>query len=126
MIGPPASARQVVPASAHEAVRGQDGHDGWTYPLTAAEELTPSEKVTAIGEALGRALAFEELDGPRTLKLIAEQAPDDTAKALMVPGVCGLESPGVLGTVEAVTGIPARKLPAVGTRQHRGLLRRER
>ncbi|NYH80926.1 uncharacterized protein YbjT (DUF2867 family) [Actinopolyspora biskrensis] len=86
----------------------EEGHGGQTYPLTGPEELTPRDKVRALGEALGRELGYEERQDQRELERLSEQAPDETTAGLMVPGVCSLESPGVTDTVERITGSPAR------------------
>jgi uncharacterized protein YbjT (DUF2867 family) len=82
----------------------QDGHDGRTYALTGPAELTCADKLAIIGDALGRALKFEEYHDPEQAIAIRER-PDEVSGSL---GLCYLESPGVLGTVEELTGRPAR------------------
>ncbi|TQN31657.1 uncharacterized protein YbjT (DUF2867 family) [Haloactinospora alba] len=86
----------------------EEGHHTQTYPLTGPQSLTPREKTQAIATAVGRELRFDEYHSPQELRRIADEAPDHTAQGLMVPGVCALESPGALSTVQTVTGSPAR------------------
>ncbi|WP_026152817.1 SDR family oxidoreductase [Actinopolyspora halophila] len=86
----------------------EPGHAGEVYPLTGPEELTPRDKVRALGEALGRELGYAERQDRRELERLSEQAPDEATAGLMIPGVCSLESPGVTDTVERITGSPAR------------------
>ncbi|PTL76065.1 SDR family oxidoreductase [Vitiosangium sp. GDMCC 1.1324] len=95
-------------ASVAFRVLTEDGHEGAIYPLTGPQGLTPQDKVRAIGAAMGREPSFVEQDDPRALEQLARQAPDEVSAKLMIPGVCGLESPGPLSTVELLTGVPAR------------------
>jgi hypothetical protein len=57
---------------------------------------------------VGRELRFVEQPDPQALERLVQQAPDEVAAKVMLPGVCGLESPGPLPTVEELTGVPAR------------------
>ena len=86
----------------------ESGHEGKIHALTGPEELTPRDKVSALGAALGRDLGFIEHADPELLAQMALRAPDEATAKLMIPGVCGLESPGALDTVQQVTGAPAR------------------
>lgn len=86
----------------------ESGHEGKIHALTGPEELTPRDKVNAIAAALGRELAFVEQSDPDLLEEMGRRAPDEATAKLMIPGVCGLESPGALPTVREVTGVPAR------------------
>lgn len=72
-------------------------HDGRVYPLTGPENLTVGDKVRAIGMAIGRELTLVDKDDAQA-----------AAQAMWLPGVCTIEGPGVLSTVEDVTGSPAR------------------
>lgn len=72
-------------------------HDAQIYSLTGPENLTVEDKVRAIGTALGRELKLENKND--------EQA---AAQAMWLPGVCTVPGPGVLSTVEDLTGAPAR------------------
>ncbi|MGI5292112.1 NAD(P)H-binding protein [Nonomuraea polychroma] len=78
----------------------EDGHDGRTYALTGPAELTAQDKVAALSAALGREVTFEENGEPELLAKI-RNAPEEVAEEF---GVCFMESPGVLSTVEDVTG----------------------
>jgi uncharacterized protein YbjT (DUF2867 family) len=77
-----------------------DGHAGRVYPLTGPAELTVEDKVRVLGEVLGRTVSL----------VVAGAAPehgDPVVRAALVPGVCDMDTPGVLPTVEEVTGRPA-------------------
>jgi uncharacterized protein YbjT (DUF2867 family) len=76
---------------------GSGRHDSRVYPLTGPENLTAGDKVRAIGMAIGR-----------ELKLVDKDDAQAAAQAMWLPGVCTIEGPGVLSTVEDVTGFPAR------------------
>lgn len=86
----------------------EPGHEGRTYALTGPEALRAEDKVRAIGAAIGRELAFVVNDDPKALEALERQAPDPEAAKVMLPGICGLQSPGPLPTVEQVTGNRAR------------------
>ena len=91
----PADIGSVAAAVLSQAGSGR--HDGRIYPLTGPENLTVAGKVRAIGTALGRELTL--VDKNDTLA---------AAQAMWLPGVCTIEGPGVLSTVEDITGSPAR------------------
>lgn len=70
------------------------------YPLTGPAELTVEDKVAVLGDVLGRTVSL----------VVAGAAPeheDPVVRAALVPGVCDMDTPGVLPTVEEVTGRPA-------------------
>jgi uncharacterized protein YbjT (DUF2867 family) len=100
-LGKPSPA--VAPADiAAVAVRAlvDDGHAGRVYPLTGPAELTVEEKVRVLGEVLGRPVSL----------VVAGAVPaheDPVVRAALVPGVCDMDTPGVLPTVAEVTGCPA-------------------
>lgn len=77
-----------------------DGHAGAVYPLTGPAELTVEDKVRVLGEVLGRPVSLV-VAGP------VPEHEDPVVRAALVPGVCGMDTPGVLPTVAAVTGRPA-------------------
>lgn len=76
-------------------------HEGKTYHLTGPVELTVADKVRLLGTALGRPLSLV-VGGARP------HDPDPVVASVLVPGVCGLASPGVSGVVPSVAGRPAR------------------
>ncbi|GAA1205553.1 SDR family oxidoreductase [Prauserella alba] len=86
----------------------EDGHEARVYPLTGPEALTVEQKVTAIGTALGRELHVEVHADPQPADHVARQDQGAVTEDPMIPGVATQESPGVLPTVEEVTGNPAR------------------
>jgi uncharacterized protein YbjT (DUF2867 family) len=100
-LGKPSPA--VAPADiAAVSVRAlvDDGHAGGVYPLTGPAELTVEDKVRVLGDVLGRPVSL----------VVAGAVPaheDPVVRAALVPGVCDMDTPGVLPTVEEVTGRPA-------------------
>ncbi|WAL64521.1 NAD(P)H-binding protein [Amycolatopsis cynarae] len=91
----PADIASVAATVLAQADRG--GHDGKIYPLTGPEDLTVADKVGMIAAALGRELKLEDHNDAQA-----------AAEAMWLPGVCTIEGPGVLPTVEDITGTPAR------------------
>jgi uncharacterized protein YbjT (DUF2867 family) len=91
-------------ASVATTVLTEDGHDGLTYSLTGPAEIDSADKIAVIGRAVGRDLVFEEYHDPEQDKVVRD-TPDQVSASY---GVCYIESPGVLTTVEDVTGKPAR------------------
>jgi uncharacterized protein YbjT (DUF2867 family) len=79
----------------------EDGHAGREYALTGPAELTVRDKIDALAGALGRHLSYVvRPDDP--------PAGDEVLAAVRMAGVSDLDSPGVLDTVETITGRPAR------------------
>ena len=100
-LGKPSPA--VAPADiAAVSVRAlvDDGHTGRVYPLTGPAELTVEDKVRVLGDVLGRTVSLV-VAGP------APEHDDPVVRAALVPGVCDMDTPGVLPTVEELTGRPA-------------------
>lgn len=87
-------------------------HEGQTYHLTGPAELTVVDKVRLLGDALGRELSLV-VAGERPTD------PDPVVDSVLVPGVCGLDSPGVSDVVASVVGRPARGF-AQWARRHAG------
>ncbi|MFI6769361.1 NAD(P)H-binding protein [Streptomyces sp. NPDC050355] len=91
-----------------------DGHDGATYALTGPEVLTQAEQVRVIGEALGRPLRWQELsrEAARQLLLAGAVIPDSFVEVLLNGYAEMLDAPRPVttGTVEEITGAPARTL----------------
>ncbi|MBJ6766024.1 NAD(P)H-binding protein [Myxococcaceae bacterium JPH2] len=86
----------------------EPGHAGAIYPLTGPQALTPQQKVHALSVALGRELTFVDQNDTQALAEMAKHAPDADSVKLMIPGVCGLESPAYVPTMERIAGTPAR------------------
>ncbi|GAA2727641.1 NAD(P)H-binding protein [Streptomyces nogalater] len=96
-------------AAVAERVLLDDGHEGAVHRLTGPAAIGNAEQVAAIGDALGRKLTFVEVDP-------AEAGPDLFPH--VPPGMLGrlLDSvaqtvgtpPEITGTVEELTGTPAR------------------
>ncbi|MET9446421.1 NAD(P)H-binding protein [Streptomyces cinerochromogenes] len=96
-------------AAVAERVLLDGGHEGAVHRLTGPAALSNAEQVAAIGEALGRKLTFEETDpagaGPELFPHVPPQMLErllqSFAETVGVP-------PEITGTVEQLTGAPAR------------------
>jgi uncharacterized protein YbjT (DUF2867 family) len=86
-----------------------DGHAGAKYALTGPESLTQRDQVRIVGEAIGRPLRLEELPPQAAREQILRRAPAAVADTLieMMSRSVG-HAALVTGTVEKVTGRPAR------------------
>jgi uncharacterized protein YbjT (DUF2867 family) len=87
-----------------------DGHDGARYHLTGPEVVTQAEQVRAIGKAIGRDVRWEEVpaDAVRDGLRAAFGNPSFADHALATWARFVEEPELVTGTVEEVTGRPAR------------------
>jgi uncharacterized protein YbjT (DUF2867 family) len=85
------------------------GHGGATYELTGPETLTQIEQVTAIGEAIGRPVHWEELPSEVALReLVAQGMPAAMAEGILHAHAQMVTLPeSVTSTVEELTGAPA-------------------
>ncbi len=102
LLGKPSPAIDPADIAAVAArVLTEDGHAGRDYALTGPAELTVLNKLDALTAALGRHLSY-------TVHADDPPAGDEVLAAVRMAGVSDLDSPGVLDTVEAVTGRPAR------------------
>ncbi|MFF5530981.1 NAD(P)H-binding protein [Streptomyces cinerochromogenes] len=107
-------------AAVAERVLLDGGHEGAVHRLTGPAALSNAEQVAAIGEALGRKLTFEETDpaeaGPELFPHVPPQMLErllqSFAETVGVP-------PEITGTVEQLTGTPARTF-AQWARDHAG------
>ncbi|WP_225822509.1 NAD(P)H-binding protein [Streptomyces naphthomycinicus] len=96
-------------AAVAERVLLDDGHEGAAHRLTGPAATGNAEQVAAIGEALGRKLTFVETDpaeaGPELFPHVPppmlERLLESFAETVGVP-------PEITGTVERLTGTPAR------------------
>jgi uncharacterized protein YbjT (DUF2867 family) len=88
----------------------EDGHSRARYLLTGPEVLTQAEQVAAIGRAIGRDLAWEELPGDVALERLTAAWGDAefAANALRTWEFFVDHPEAVTGTVEQVTGARAR------------------
>jgi uncharacterized protein YbjT (DUF2867 family) len=85
-----------------------DEHSGAVYPITGPRSLTHAEQVRLIGEAHGRPLRFEELDGAAARSAISPYAPADV---LFEMWERHLHTPApVTDTVQRVTGRAPRSV----------------
>jgi len=85
----------------------EDGHAGGDYVLTGPESLSQAEQVSAIGDAIGRRLRFEELSPDEFRRAMADYGP--VADMLLAAWHAALGLPAfVTSTVAEITGSPAR------------------
>jgi uncharacterized protein YbjT (DUF2867 family) len=85
----------------------EEGHAGRDYVLTGPESLSQAEQVRAIGEAIGRAIRFEELT-PDEFRRTGGM-PGPIADMLLAAWQAAVGLPAyVTSTVAEITGSPAR------------------
>jgi uncharacterized protein YbjT (DUF2867 family) len=88
------------------------GHAGATYVLTGLQTLTQIEQLDAIGEAIGRALRWEEISRedarPGLIAAFGDEAFADSALDAWARFVAAPER--TTQTVQEITGSPARSL----------------
>ncbi|KZB79770.1 NAD(P)H-binding protein [Amycolatopsis regifaucium] len=88
----------------------EDGHSGQAYDLTGPEVLTPRQRVAVLAKTLGRDITFAELPHEAAIdRLMATGVSREDAEYVIgwyadPPA----EASTVVGTVEKVTGRPAR------------------
>jgi uncharacterized protein YbjT (DUF2867 family) len=84
-------------------------HANADYVLTGPESLTQAKQVGAIGDALGRALRFDELSPDEFRREAAGTWPEGVAEMLLAAWRASLGRPAfVTSAVEEVLGSPAR------------------
>jgi uncharacterized protein YbjT (DUF2867 family) len=88
----------------------EDGHAGVRHVLTGPEAITQVEQVRLIGEAVGRPLRFEQMPPSRARRQMLDRGwPASVADAVLGAWAAMTREPEpVTGTVEKVTGTPAR------------------
>ncbi|MCG0068460.1 NAD(P)H-binding protein [Streptomyces tricolor] len=96
-------------AAVAERVLLDGGHEGASHRLTGPAATSNAEQVAAIGEALGRKLTFVETDpaeaGPELFPYVPPQMLERLLQSFAeTVGV----APEITGTVERLTGSPAR------------------
>src|SRR5436305_1333882 len=67
---------EVVDGAVAVRVLAEDGHAGERYVLTGPEALTQIEQVRAIGDAIGRAIRWEELSREEAEQELDGRIPD--------------------------------------------------
>ena len=96
-------------AAVAERVLLDDGHEGGVHRLTGPAAATNADQVAAIGAALGRELAFVEIDpaaaGPELFPYLDAHMLDRLLKTF--EATIGV-TPEITDTVERITGTPAR------------------
>jgi uncharacterized protein YbjT (DUF2867 family) len=90
-------------------VLAEDGHAGGDYVLTGPESLSQAAQVSAIGDALGRRLRFDELSPDEFRRETAGTWPGPVADMLLNAWRATLGHPAfVTSTVAGILGSPAR------------------
>jgi uncharacterized protein YbjT (DUF2867 family) len=87
----------------------EDGHSGAAYHLTGPEQLTQTEQVAAIGDAVGRPVRFDEMSPEAARAEFFTGMPTSIVDSIMTGQATFVHRPeAVTSTVEQVTGTPAR------------------
>ncbi|MFI6351784.1 NAD(P)H-binding protein [Streptomyces sp. NPDC050743] len=96
-------------AAVAERVLLDGGHEGAVHRLTGPEATTNAEQVAAIGAALGRELTFVEADPRQAGPELFPHVPPQMLERLLrtFEETVGVP-PEITGTVEKLTGTPAR------------------
>ena len=87
----------------------EDRHHGRDYVLTGPQSLTQREQLAIIGDAIGRALVFEEVSTDTARNDVLATWPPWLAEMLLSAYGAAVDRPALLtSAVEEVTGVPAR------------------
>jgi uncharacterized protein YbjT (DUF2867 family) len=82
-----------------------DGHTGATYRVTGPESLTHAEQVSQIGEAIGRALRYEELTPEQAREAMLRNQPPPVVDILLAEWAGLVDRPApVTDTIARLTG----------------------
>jgi uncharacterized protein YbjT (DUF2867 family) len=101
----------------------EPGHEGAAYLLTGPAAITQAQQVRAIGEALGRALRFEELTRAEAFAEMTQRTPPAIVERLLDYAAKSVHTaPSVTHAVEEITKSPARPF-ARWARDHAGAFR---
>ncbi|MFE5038416.1 NAD(P)H-binding protein [Streptomyces sp. NPDC056683] len=85
-----------------------DGHEGTVHRLTGPAAATNSDQIAAIGRAVGRELTFVEVPPEEAAPLFPGTPPAMLQGLLQTFGATVGVPPEITGTVEEITGSPAR------------------
>ncbi|MDI3403697.1 NmrA family NAD(P)-binding protein [Streptomyces cavernicola] len=86
-----------------------DEHTGGDYVLTGPESLTQAQQVAAVGDALGRRIAFEEMTPDAFRSLSAGTAPGAVVDMLLAAWSAAVGQPAYVTTAVAdILGTPPR------------------
>lgn len=89
----------------------EDGHAGGDYVLTGPESLTQAAQLDAIGDALGRPIAFEELTPDEFRSLWEGTVPSSAIDMLLAAWSAAVGRPAYMTTTVAdILGTPPRTL----------------
>jgi uncharacterized protein YbjT (DUF2867 family) len=98
----------AVAATVLQAPPGSE-HAGRTYPLTGPELISPRQRVAVLADTLHRPIEFVEIGADQALQQMSGGMPAELAAAsLDLLGRPNEAERAVLGTVEQLTGRPAR------------------
>ncbi|MGC5015443.1 NmrA family NAD(P)-binding protein [Streptosporangium sp. DT93] len=109
---PPLHERDLAAVAVH-ALLG-DGHDGATYEPTGPETLTQAEQARVIGEVTGRPVRWEEISPRATRRRMLDLGwPPPVVDGVLAAQAALVTAPrAATGTVEKITGAPARTFRA--------------
>ncbi|WP_203599952.1 NAD(P)H-binding protein [Streptomyces sp. SID10853] len=103
----PVDDRDVAAVAARTLHR--DGFAGGDYVLTGPESLTQAEQVGAIGDALGRRIAFEEMTPDEFRSLSEGTAPSSVVEMLLAAWSAAVGQPAYVTTAVAdILGVAPR------------------
>ena len=86
----------------------EEGHDGRDYVLTGPEPVTQRQQVAIIGDAIGRALRFEEISEAAARNQMLAMMPPSIADMLLSAYAAAVNRPAfVTSTVAELTGTAA-------------------
>ncbi|SEF10941.1 NAD(P)H-binding protein [Streptomyces sp. Ag109_O5-10] len=85
-----------------------DGHEGAAHRLTGPAATTNADQIAAIGRAVGRELSFVEVPPEEAAPLFPGTPPAMLQGLLKTFGATVGVPPEITGTVEEITGSPAR------------------
>jgi uncharacterized protein YbjT (DUF2867 family) len=87
----------------------EDRHHGRDYVLTGPQSLTQREQLAIIGDAIGRALVFDEMSPDAARHDVLATWPPWVAEMLLSAYGAAVDRPAlVTSAVEEITGAPAR------------------
>ncbi len=87
----------------------EDGHAGAEYVLTGPRSLSQSEQISAIGDAIGRALRMEEIAPDEARRELLALVPAFIVNMLLDAWAAAIGQPAlVTSTVAEIAGAPAR------------------
>lgn len=86
----------------------EDGHHRMAYHVTGPEQLTQREQLSAIGDAVGRTLRFQEIDADEAATELFAGYPTEIVRSIITGQAAMMDHPEPrTDTVATLTGRPA-------------------